>query len=94
VFFPNSRYATMAHYQKLRADGSVIQVTRLPLPGPAVVLGFFRRSSGQRLDLIANRFLADPTTFWQLCNANNTIVPDALASRDLVGIPINARVRS
>jgi hypothetical protein len=94
VFFPNSRYAAMAHYQKQGADGSVVQVTRLPLPGPGVVLGFFRRTSGQRLDLIANRFLADPTTFWQLCDANNTIVPDALASRDLVGIPINARGRS
>jgi len=93
VFFPNSRYAQMANYQKQRPDGSVVQVTRLPLPGPAVVLGFFRRSSGQRLDLIANRFLADATAFWRLCDANNTIVPDALANRDLVGIPIDARVR-
>lgn len=93
MFFPNSRYAQMANYQKQRPDGSVVQVTRLPLPGPAVVLGFFRRSSGQRLDLIANRFLADATAFWRLCDANNTIVPDALANRDLVGIPIDARVR-
>jgi len=94
VFFSNSRYAAMAHYQKQQPDGSVIQVTRLPLPGPAVVLGFFRRASGQRLDLIANRFLADPTAFWRLCDANNAIVPDALANRDLVGIPIDARTRS
>lgn len=94
MFFPNSRYAGMMPYQKQQPDGSVVQVTRLPLPGLDVVLGFFRRTSGQRLDLIANRFLADPTAFWQLCDANNTMVPDALANRDLVGIPINARVRS
>jgi hypothetical protein len=94
VLFPNSRYAAMAHYQKQQPDGSVIQVTRLPLPGPAVVLGFFRRAGGQRLDLIANRFLADATGFWRLCDANNAIVPDALANRDLVGIPIDARARS
>jgi hypothetical protein len=94
VFFPNSRYAAMAHYQKQQPDGTGIQVTRLPLPGPAVVLGFFRRASGQRLELIANRFLADPTAFWRLCEANNSIVPDALANRDLVGIPVDARART
>jgi len=94
VFFPNSRYAAMATYQKQQRDGSVIQVIRLPLPGPAVVLGFFRRASGQRLDLIANRFLTDPTAFWRLCDATNTMVPDALGNRDLVGVPIDARARS
>jgi hypothetical protein len=84
----------MVPYQKQQANGSVIQVTRLPLPGPAVVLGFFRRTHVQRLDLIANRFLADPTASWRLCDANNAVVPDALANRDLVGIPIDARARS
>jgi hypothetical protein len=58
------------------------------------VLGFFRRSSGQRLDLIANRFLADATAFWRLCDVSNAVVPDALANRDLVGIPTDAKVRS
>jgi hypothetical protein len=94
VFFPNSRYAAVATYQRQQPDGSFIQVTRLPLPRPAVVLGFFRRANGQRLDLIANRFLTDPTAFWRLCDANNTMVPDALANRDLVGIPIDAQARS
>lgn len=94
MFFPNSRYTAMVPYQKQQPDGRVIRVTRLPLPGPAVVLGLFRRAHGQRLDLIANRFLADPTAFWRLCDANNAVVPDALANRDLVGIPIDARARS
>ncbi|HEY1431480.1 MAG TPA: hypothetical protein VGF39_07625 [Stellaceae bacterium] len=94
MFFPGSRYATLTTYQKRRADGSVVQVTRLPLPGPPLVLGFFRRSSGQRLDLIANRFLADATAFWRLCDVSNAVVPDALANRDLVGIPTDAKVRS
>jgi ABC-type molybdate transport system permease subunit len=94
LFFPGSRYAALMRYQKRRADGSVVQVTRLPLPSPPVVLGFFRRVSGQRLDLIASRFLSDATAFWRLCDASNAVVPDALANRDLVGIPIDAKVRS
>ena len=43
------------------------------------------------LDLIANYFLGDPTASWRLCDANNAVVPDALASRDLVGIPPTGR---
>jgi len=37
--------------------------------------------------LIAFRFLADPTAFWYLCDANNAMVPDALAAHKLIGIP-------
>jgi hypothetical protein len=40
------------------------------------------------LDLIANAFLKDATAFWRLCDANNTVVPDGLAARDLIGIPL------
>jgi hypothetical protein len=94
LFFPGSRYADLMRYQKRSADGNIVQVTQLPLPGPPVVLGLFRRTSGQRLDLIANRFLADATSFWRLCDANNAMVPDALGNRELVGIPIDAPVRS
>jgi hypothetical protein len=49
--------------------------------------GFHPRKSGERLDLIAARYLSDPTWFWRLCDANNAPVPDALAARPLVGIP-------
>jgi hypothetical protein len=90
MFFPGSRYAAMASYTVTGANGASVRVTRLPLPGQAVVLGYVRRGNGQRLDLIANIFLSDATAFWQLCDANNSLVPDALANRDLVGIPVNA----
>jgi len=92
MFFPGSRYIKQTTYVLVRPDGSTVQVTRLPLPGPALVLGYYRRGSAQRLDLIANHFLADATTFWRLCDANNSVAPDALAHRDLVGIPRDAPV--
>lgn len=66
----------------------MIQAVRLPLPGPALVRGYYRRLDGQRLDLIANAFLKDATAFWRLCDANNSVVPDSLAARDLIGIPL------
>ena len=72
------------------ADGTVVRPCALPLPGPAAVMGYARRQPGQRLDLIAGQFLGDATAFWRLCDANNAVVPDALAARDLVGIPLDA----
>ena len=41
----------------------------------ASLIGFHRRLKGQRLDLIASRYLADPTAFWRLCDANNALAP-------------------
>jgi hypothetical protein len=88
MIFPGSRYQNSLNYNVTQPNGSVTAVLRLPLPGTAVVQGYYpRRGAGQRLDLIANYFLNDATTFWRLCDANNAVVPDALTARDLIGIP-------
>jgi hypothetical protein len=89
MFFSGSRYINMVTYPVTQSDGSIVQAVRIPLPGPAVVQGYYRRVGGQRLDQIAGHFLSDATAFWQLCDANNTVVPDALGNADLVGIPLN-----
>ena len=87
MFFPGSRYATLTTYQVIESDGTMITVTRLPLPAKRPLLGFHPRQNGQRLDLIAAHFLNDATAFWQLCDANNSVAPDALAVHKLIGIP-------
>jgi hypothetical protein len=83
MFFPGSRYEKAATY-----TGTVVTVTKLPLPVQNPVQGFHRRLEEQQLDLIATHYLKDATAFWRLCDANNTIVPDALAVHDLIGIPV------
>jgi hypothetical protein len=90
MFFPGSRYLPLSQYSVTRPDRSVVLVTRLPGPGLPAVLGYYRRSTGDRLDQIAGRFLADATRFWHVCDANGAMVPDALAAHDLIGIPIDA----
>lgn len=90
MFAANSRYANQPTDIRTLADGRTVTLVRPPLPGPAAVKGWYRRQAGQRLDLIAARYLADPTASWWLCDANNSVVPDALAARDLVGIPYDA----
>lgn len=91
MFSANSRYAKQTLYTATTADGRQVQAVTLPLPPLATPLaGFYQRPSGERLDLIAARFLAEPTGFWRLCDANNTPVADALAARPRVGIPRGA----
>ena len=87
MFFPGSRYANLVSYTVTLPNGTTVSVTRLPLPTQSTLIGYHRRLQGQRLDLIASRYVANPTAFWKLCDANNAMVPDALAAHDLIGIP-------
>ncbi len=87
MFFPGSRYLNLVSYTVKKAGGTLVPMIRLPLPVQTTVLGCHPRHQGERLDLIASHFLFDATTFWRLCDANNAMVPDALAVHDLIGIP-------
>jgi hypothetical protein len=35
-------------------------------------------NEGERLDNITNHYLGDPERFWQICDANDVLNPDAL----------------
>lgn len=91
MFFPGSRYEKVGTITLTRPDGTPVRVTKLPLPLQNPLLGFHRRLDGQRLDLIAWNYLQDATTFWRLCDANNSMMPDALSAHNLIGIPTSER---
>ena len=91
MFTPNSRYANAGTYTVTREDGTRITATKLPLPTTPRILGEHTKLDGQRLDLIAAHYLADATTFWRLCDANNSVVPDALAAHPTISIPEKGR---
>jgi hypothetical protein len=88
MFASNSRYAGLVTYQVTMPDGSAVTATRLPLPKPLPLAGYHRRVVGDRLDLLAARYLKDPTFFWRICDSNNAPASDALNARELIGIPI------
>jgi hypothetical protein len=87
MFFKGSRYEKMASYTITTLDGRQVTATRLPLPAAPRLLGYHQRLDGQRLDHLAWRYLKDATAFWKLCDSNDTMVPDTLATHDLIGIP-------
>jgi hypothetical protein len=91
VFFPGSRYQTQAIYQVTSPGGVLATAVTVPLPIAPALIGFHKRRQGDRLDLVANHYLGDATAFWRVCNANNAMVPDALTTHMLIGIPVRGR---
>ena len=88
MFSSNSRYYALQTYTVTSADGTQVVVATSHMPNAIKLAGYHRRVVGDRLDLLAARFLKDPTFFWQICDSNNAPAPDALSASDLVGIPI------
>lgn len=87
MFTSDSRYTDADTYQVTLADGGVVTVTRAPYPAATRLVGWHRRTEGERLDVIAHQYLRNATQAWLLCDANDAMSPDALAARDLIGIP-------
>lgn len=87
MFAPDSRYAGLGTYTVTLPDGRKVTATNLPLPNAGPLLGYHPKVVGDRLDLLAARYLNHPTWSWKLCDANNSPSPDALIARPLIGIP-------
>jgi hypothetical protein len=88
MFASNSRYYKLAQYTITLSDGRTVTATRLwQSPANLALAGYHTRAEGDRLDLLAARYLQDPTLFWKLCDANGTPVAAALEARPLIGIP-------
>jgi hypothetical protein len=87
MFTPDSRYVSQPTYAVVLPDGRQATAVVPVLPNPVPVVGYYRQAGQQRLDLVAVQYLNAPTGFWRLCDANNAMVPGALAARALIGIP-------
>jgi hypothetical protein len=88
MFATNSRYYPLPTYSVTLPDGTQVIAVTSHVPNPLKLAGYHQHVVGDRLDLLAARFLKDPTLFWQICDSNNAPAPDALAAADLVGIPL------
>ena len=81
---PTSRYAAIPLATLLVVtDGDQREVRYLrrrfvPSPASHSVVVEHRLESGERLDLLAARYLGDPTQFWRLCDATGTLRPEEL----------------
>lgn len=87
MFFKGSRYEKNATYTVTTLDRRQVTAVKLGRLKVTGLIGYHPRKEAQRLDHVAMRYLKDATGFWRLCDANGSMVPDALAARPLIGIP-------
>jgi nucleoid-associated protein YgaU len=84
VNFPaDSRYYRSSTLSYTAPDGQTITYLArrfVPQPGKPnfSTVAQHRVKQGDRLDLIAAKYLGDPLIFWLLCDANGAIRPDDL----------------
>lgn len=81
AFPQNSRYYGASTRTYTGPDGqSTTYVARrlVPQPDAFATVGQYAVKQGDRLDLVASRYLGDPLLFWRLCDANSAIAPDDL----------------
>jgi hypothetical protein len=85
MFDPKSRYAGLptTTINVIDPDGQtreVRYVTRRFLPDPQSMTTLIEHTvaQGDRLDLIATKYLGDPLVFWRICDANNVLRPEEL----------------
>lgn len=87
MYDSNSRYAKLSTYRVPDRRGREVAVVP-PAPAPTQALaGYHVRKDGQRLDLLAGRYLADATAFWRICELGDVMLPDALVLEREIAIP-------
>ncbi|QTA89096.1 LysM peptidoglycan-binding domain-containing protein [Desulfonema magnum] len=83
MFEHDSRYYNLETATLKTADGGIVSYKRrrfLPRAEALQTMAEETVTEGDRLDLIAARFLGDPMRFWQICDANNAMNPFELTS--------------
>jgi hypothetical protein len=79
MFEPNSRYAPLPEAELTVGDRVVRYKRRRLVPAPSgEVVAEHTVAPGERLDLLAARYVGDPTQFWKLCDATGVLDPDEL----------------
>ena len=87
MFSQRSRYAHAATFETTDLSGRRVRAVVIPDPPREMAVGRHIRREGERLDLLANLYMQDPTGYWRIAALNGAVLPDALAQTDLLMIP-------
>jgi hypothetical protein len=89
VFHSTSRYLRFSAVTTAvdRRGRVVACVTPAAVP-PQSELGKHRRHEEQRLDHLAEHYLADATAYWRLAALNGAMTADQIAEAEFISIPV------
>lgn len=82
-----SRYDQADEYLVPGPNGVPVRVHASPRRDRPARLGVHVRRDGERLDHLAWLYLRNPTGFWQICDANDAMLPEALTDARCIDIP-------
>ncbi len=91
MFDEKSRYVKAQTYTVTDHRGRQVSVVCVPPPPTQVMLGIHVLRQGQRLDHLAAHYLDNPAGFWRICELNDAMLPDALAERPEIAIPVKGQ---
>jgi hypothetical protein len=91
MFDSKSRYMKAEQYTVTDARERIVKVVAAPPPPEQVQLGVHLLKQGERLDLLAAKYLNDPAGYWRIAEQNNVMLPEALTEAREVEIPVKAR---
>jgi hypothetical protein len=83
MFEASSRYCSVENGEYITSEGRKISYFKrrfLPQGSAQPLLIEMKVGEGDRLDVLASKFLGDPEQFWRICDANDAMNPfDLLA---------------
>ncbi len=91
MFDPKSRYVKAETYVVTDTRGRSVTLVAPPPPPDQVLLGIHLLKQGERLDLLAAKYLNDPAGYWRIAEQNNVVIAEALTEAREIEIPAKAR---
>jgi hypothetical protein len=88
MFDKKSRYLKAETYAVTDARGREVIVVATPPPPNQQLLGIHLLKQGERLDLLAWKYLEDPAGFWRVAEKNDVMLPEALTEAAEIQIPV------
>ncbi len=91
MFDTSSRYAKADTYSVKDARGRNVTVVAVPAPPAQVLLGIHVLRQGERLDLLAARYVNDPAGYWRIAEQNDVMLAEALTEAREIQIPVKTQ---
>jgi hypothetical protein len=87
MFDSSSRFAKASTYPVTDRRGRNVTVVEPAPPISQNLAGYHLRKAETRLDVLAGRYLGEPTAFWRIAQLADVMVPEALTLRAEIPIP-------
>jgi hypothetical protein len=88
MFDPKSRYAKAETYVVTDSRRRDVTVVAPPPPPEQLLLGIHLLKQGERLDLLAAKYLSDAAGYWRIAEQNDVMLPEALTEAREIEIPV------